>query len=196
MDIVQRVTSILLKPKDEWVKIKAEPATVRGLFMSYALVLAAVPAGFQFLGNILVGRRLPVVGLYRWPLGRALGNAVVAYVLSLATVYLFALVVNELAPNFGSVKNMTSAVKLAVYSMTPGWVAGVLSVVPGLWLLGVLAGLYGIYILYLGFDAPMMETPKDKVGSYLGVSILVVLGLYVVVNWFLKVIFAVRYGHL
>jgi hypothetical protein len=196
MDIVQRVQAILLKPKDEWVKIKAEPSSVAGLFTSYAMILAAIPAGFQFLGNILVGRRLPVVGLYRWSFGRALGNAIVAYVLSLATIYLFALIVNELAPNFGSAKNMTNALKLAVYSMTPGWVAGVLYIIPGLWVLGVLASLYGLYILYLGFDTPMMETPKDKVPGYLGVSILVAIGLYVVVNWFLTVIFTVRYGRL
>jgi len=196
MDIVQRVPAILLKPKDEWAKIKAEPATVAGLFTSYAMVLAAIPAGFQFLGNILVGRRLPVVGLYRWPFGRALGNAIVAYVLSLVTVYLFALIINELAPSFGSAKNLTSAFKLAVYSMTPAWVAGVLYIIPALWVLGILASLYGLYLLYLGFGTPMMETPKDKVGSYLAVSILVVIGLYVVFNWFLKVIFAVRYGRL
>ncbi len=196
MDIVPRVQAILFKPKAEWVKIKAEPATVAGLFTSYAMILAAIPAGFQFLGNILVGSRLPVVGLYRWSIGRALGNAIVSYIFALATVYLFALIINELAPNFASTKNMTSALKLAVYSMTPGWVAGVLYIIPGLWILGILASLYGLYILYLGFDTPMMETPKDKVIGYMGVSILVVIGLYVVFSLILGGIFAVRYGRL
>lgn len=193
MDIVRRAQAILLKPKEEWPRIKAEPSTPAGLFTSYAMVLAAVPAFFQFLGRVLI-ERLPVIG--HWPVGTALGNAAVTYVLSLATVYLFALIVNELARSFGSAKNMTGALKLAVYSMTPGWVAGVLYIIPGLWILGVLASFYGIYILYLGFDTPMMETPKDKVGSYFVTSVLVVIGLYVVVNWFLKVIFAVRYGRL
>ncbi|MCJ7485092.1 MAG: YIP1 family protein [Candidatus Aminicenantes bacterium] len=196
MDIVQRVQSIILKPKEEWVRIKAEPATVAGLFTSYAMILAAIPAGAQFLGNILVGRRLPVVGLYRWSIGRALGNAIVSYIFALATVYLFALIINELAPNFGSAKNMTSALKLSVYSMTPGWVAGILYIIPGLWILGILAGLYSLYVLYLGFDTPMMETPKDKVMSYMGVSIVVVIVLYVVFSLILGGIFAVRYGRL
>ncbi len=196
MDIVQRVQSIILKPKEEWVKIKAEPSTVSGLFTSYAMILAAIPAGAQFLGNILVGSRLPVVGLYRWSIGRALGNAIVYYIFALATVYLFALIINELAPNFGSAKNMTSALKLSVYSMTPGWVAGILYIIPGLWILGILAGLYGLYVLYLGFDTPMMETPKDKVMSYMGVSIVVVIVLYVVFSLILGGIFAVRYGRL
>ncbi|HUT07664.1 MAG TPA: Yip1 family protein [Candidatus Latescibacteria bacterium] len=196
MDIVQRVQSIILKPKAEWVKIKAEPSTVAGLFTSYAMILAAIPAGAQFLGNILVGSRLPFVGLYRWSIGRALGNAIVYYIFALATVYLFALIINELAPNFGSAKNMTSALKLSVYSMTPGWVAGILYIIPGLWILGILASLYGLYVLYLGFDTPMMETPKDKVMSYLGVSIVVVIVLYVVFSLILGGIFAVRYGRL
>ncbi|MCX6572084.1 MAG: Yip1 family protein [Candidatus Aminicenantes bacterium] len=196
MDIVQRVQSIILKPKEEWVKIKAEPSTVAGLFTSYAMILAAIPAGCQFLGNILVGHRLPMVGVFRWSIGRALGNAVVSYVFALITVYLFALIINELAPNFGSTKNMTNALKLSVYSMTPGWVAGIFYIIPGLWILGILASLYGLYVLYLGFDTPMMETPKDKVVGYMAVSIVVVIVLYVVFSLILGGIFAVRYGRL
>jgi hypothetical protein len=196
MDIVQRVQSIILKPKEEWVKIKAEPSSVAGLFTSYAMILAAIPAGCQFLGNILVGRRLPMVGVFRWSIGRALGNAVVSYVFALITVYLFALIINELAPNFGSAKNMTSALKLSVYSMTPGWAAGIFYIIPGLWILGILASLYGLYVLYLGFDTPMMETPKDKVVGYMAVSIVVVIVLYVVFSLILGGIFAVRYGRL
>ncbi len=196
MDIVARVQAILLKPKEEWVRIKAEPTTPAQLFTSYVMLLAAIPAAFQFLGHVLVGRRLPLVGVYRWPVGRALGYALGSYVLSLVAVYLFALVVNQLAPSFASTKNLTAALKLAAYSMTPGWVAGVLYIVPGLWALGLVASLYGLYILFLGFETPMMDTPKDKVPGYLVVSVLVVLTVTIVFNWMVKGIFAVRYGRL
>jgi hypothetical protein len=196
MDIVQRVQAILLKPKEEWARIKAEPTTPAHLFTSYIMILAALPSAFQFLGHVLVGRRLPLVGVYRMPIGRALGYALVSYVLSLAAVYLFALVVDQLAPSFASARNMTNALKLAAYSMTPGWVAGVLYIIPGLWALGLVASLYGLYILYLGFETPMMETPKDKIPGYLIVSVLVVLAVSVVFNWIVKGIFAVRYGRL
>ena len=196
MDIVARVRSIILNPKEEWVRIKAEPATVRDLFRSYIMILAAVPAGGQLLGNILVGRRLPMIGRYRWPIGSALANAILTYVLALAAVYLFALIINELAPSFASTKNMTAALKLAAYSMTPAWVAGVLYLVPGLANLVILASLYGLYLLYLGFATPMMETPKDKVPAYLGISFVVAVVLFGVLGWVLRVIFAVRYGRL
>jgi amino acid transporter len=196
MDIAQRVQSILLKPKEEWVKIKAEPTTPAELFTSYVMILAAFPAGFQFLGNVLVGRRLPLVGVFRWPIGRALGYAIVSYILWIAAVYLFALIINELAPSFSSAKNMTNALKLAAYSMTPGWVAGILYIIPGLWALGVLASLYGLFILYLGFDTPLMETPKKKIPGYMLLSVVVVAVLYVVFGWIVKGAFAVRYGRL
>ena len=196
MDIVSRVQSIILKPKEEWARIKAEPATVRGLFRSYIMILAAVPAVGQLLGHILVGRRLPMIGRYRWPIGSALANAILTYVLALAAVYLFALIINELAPSFASAKNMTAALKLAAYSMTPAWAAGVLYLVPGLANLVILASLYGLYLLYLGFATPMMETPKDKIPAYLGISFVVAVVLFGVLGWVLRVIFAVRYGRL
>jgi uncharacterized membrane protein len=88
---------------------------------------------------------------------------------------------------------MTNAMKLAVYSMTPGWVAGILYVFPALWILTVLASLYGLYILYLGYETPMMETPKDKVMGYMVISIIVVIVLYVVFALLLGGIYAVRY---
>jgi len=196
MDFVQRAQSILLRPKEEWVKIKAEPTTPAGLFTSYVMILAAIPAVFQFLGNVLVGQRLPLVGAFRWPIGRALGYAVVSYALALVGVYVFALVIDALAPTFSSAKNLTSALKLSAYSMTPGWVAGVFYVIPGLWALGLVASLYGLYVLYLGFDTPMMETPKPKIAGYMVLSIVAAAVLYVVFNWIGRGIFAVRYGRL
>jgi hypothetical protein len=193
MQIVPRVQAVLLRPREEWVRIKAEPTGGVKLFTSYVMILAALPVTFQFLGRVLV-EKMPMIG--HWPVGRALVSAVVAYVLGLATVYLFALVINELAPTFASSKNMTGALKLSAYSMTPAWLAGILNIVPGFWALSLVAGLYGFYLLYLGLATPVMDTPKDRVPSYFGVSILVAIGLYVVVNLFLRVIFAVHYGQL
>ena len=52
-------------------------------------------------------------------------QAVVQYGLSLAMVYVLALVIEALAPNFGGERDKTKAFKVAAYSYTPGWVAGV-----------------------------------------------------------------------
>jgi len=191
MDIISRVQALVLKPKEEWVKIKAEQTTVAQLFTSYAMILAAIPAAAQFIGFGLIGRRYPFVGVIRLNIGTSLLRAIFSYVFSLITVYVFALIINALAPTFASKSNMLNATKLAVFSMTPGWVAGVLYIIPYLDIIVILASLYGLFILYLGFATPLMETPKDKVISYLVVSIIVVIVLSVVVALVLGAIFAV-----
>ena len=191
MDLVSRIQAIILKPKEEWVKIKGESTTVAELFTSYAVLLAAIPAIAQFIGYGLIGRRYPFVGWLRLGLGTSLLRAIFSYVFALVTVYLFALIINALAPTFSSTPNMINALKLSIYSMTPMWVAGILYLIPFLEFLVFIAGIYGLYILYLGFNTPLMDTPKEKVMGYLLVSIVVVVVLSVVLALILGAIFAV-----
>ncbi len=181
MNLVERVQNILLKPKDEWPKIKAESTTIAQLFMGYAVILAAIPAVAQFIGWGLIGRRIPLLGWIREPIGRALIGAILTYVLSLVSVYVLGIIINALAPSFGSKQNPVNAMKLAVYGMTASWIAGVFNILPVLSILTIL-GLYGLYVLYLGFNQPLMETPKDKVVTYFVVSLVVAVVLYFVVG--------------
>lgn len=191
MDLVSRTQAIILKPKEEWVKIKGEPTPVAQLFTSYAAVLALIPAIAQFIGYAFIGTRVLTFGVIRMNIGSALLRTVLYYIFALASVYVFGLVINALAPSFGSKQNAENAMKLAVYSMTPAWVGGIFYIIPALWILATLASLYGIYILYLGFATPMMDTAKDKVVGYLVVSFIVMIVLTVVVGLILSALFVV-----
>ena len=142
-------------------------------------------------GYLSIGRRIPFVGWYRIGIGTGLLRAILFYVLTLVSVYVFGIIINALAPTFSSKSDATAAMKLAVYSMTPAWVAGVLYIIPLLDILVILASLYGIYILYLGFTCPMMDTPKEKVVAYMIVSLIVIVVVWVVVAMILGAIFAV-----
>jgi len=191
MDLVARVQGILLKPKEEWVKIKEESLPVSQLFTSYAMILAAIPAVAQFIGLGFIGRSRPFIGWYRYGAGRAFLYAVFLYVGHLAAVYILGLVINALAPTFSSDQNKDNDMKIAVFSMTPSWMAGVLYLIPYLGTLALLASLYGIYILYLGFNTPLMNTPKDKVVGYLIVSIIIAIVLTAIISLILGGIFLV-----
>jgi hypothetical protein len=190
MDLVKRAQGIILKPKEEWAVIKDEPTTIPQLFTKYACILAAIPAVATFLGWALVGFRVPYSGA-SWT-GRGLLFAIFSYVLGLVSVYALGFVINALAPNFGSTPNPTLAMKLAVYSMTPGWVAGVFHLIPALGILAVIGSLYGLYVLYLGFSHPLMGTPKEKVVGYIVVCAVVVFVLMFVVSAVLGAAFAMR----
>ncbi|MBM3295854.1 MAG: YIP1 family protein [Candidatus Aminicenantes bacterium] len=194
MNLVARAQAIILKPKEEWVKIKGEPTPVMQLFTGYALPLAAVAYAAMFIGEALIGYRVPFIGWVRVPFVRALLHAVIFYALAVASVYAWGMVINALAATFGSKPNLENAMKLAVYSATPVWVGGVFNLLPFLSWLGIILGLYGLYVMYLGFQSPMMDTPPDKVVGYLVVSIVVYVVLFAVIAVLMSAIFTVGVG--
>jgi len=194
MDLKARVQGILLKPKEEWEKIKEETYPVQQLFTSYVMILAAVPAVAQFFGNWLIGQRIPFYGTFRYGFGSGLLRAIMFYGMTLASVYVIGLIINALAGSFASRKDQLSAMKLAVFSQTPGWIAGALYIIPPMGMLVPLLSLYGIYLMYLGLGAGIMETPKDKVVTYLVVIIVVTFVLMFAISLVLSAIFAVGVG--
>ena len=49
--LISRIRNILLQPNAEWDVIAAEPATVKGLYTGYAMILAAIPVIATFIGG-------------------------------------------------------------------------------------------------------------------------------------------------
>lgn len=164
MSLIQRITDILLKPKETWPAIAQEPADVASIYSRYLLFVALIPAVCGFIGLSIVG-----VGGFgfniRLPLLTGLVNMVVSYVLSLALVFLLALVTDALAPSFGGSKNQVNALKLVAYASTAGFVGGVFSLLPSLSMLGLLASLYSVYLVYTGISL-LMRCPPEKAAGY------------------------------
>lgn len=179
MDLVSRVKGILLTPKAEWAVIDTEPATVGSLYKGYIVPLAAIPAVAWFVGFSLIGGSMLGV-TFRWPIDIGLEQAVARFVLALIGVYVLALIIDALAPNFGGQKNQIQALKVAAYSSTASWVAGIFLVLPALSILGIL-GLYSFYLLYLGLPV-LMKSPPDKAVAYTVVVIVCAIVLFVVIR--------------
>jgi hypothetical protein len=178
--LFDRARDIILRPALEWPLIEREPGTVGSVFVPYALVLAAIGPLAGLIGGQLFGYSL---GFFSWrpPLGGAIAYALVSYALSLASVYILALIVDALAPNFGGTKNQVNAVKLAVYSWTAAWLAGIFGLFPPLAILAIV-GLYSLYLLYSGLPV-MMKCPREKASGYAAVVIGLAIILWIVVGW-------------
>jgi Yip1-like protein len=174
MALVDRVKAILLMPKNAWATIDSEPATVGSLYTGYAIPLAAIPAVAGFIGLSVIG--IGVLGSrLKVPMGTGLTWAVVQYIGALVGVFVLALIIDALAPSFGGQKNQIQALKLAVYSATASWLAGIFNLIPGLAILGIL-GLYSLYLLFLGLPV-LMKAPAEKA---LGYTIVVVISAVVI----------------
>ncbi len=179
MNLQERVKAILLTPRTEWAAIDGETATTASLYTGYVIPLAAIPALAAFLGGSLFGFRV-LGATIRVPLGAGLRSAVVGYLLSLAAVWVLAFVIDALAPTFGGTKSPIQALKVAAYSCTAAWVAGVFQLVPALAFLGLL-GLYSLYLVYLGLPV-LMKAPQDKAIGYTVVVVVCAIVLFYVVS--------------
>jgi hypothetical protein len=155
MDVVARVKGILLTPKTEWLVIEREPGDPEYLFGKYVALLAAIG---------------PIAAVIFW-VGHAALDAsalfavVVVYLLAFVFTYIAALIIDALAPSFGGQKNFGNALKLSVYSYTPGWLAGILIVIPLVGFLALIALLYCLYLFWTGAP-PLMKVPQGKVTAY------------------------------
>lgn len=168
MSLIDRAKNILFSPKSEWAKIDAEQGSIMGLFTGYAMILAALPA----IGT-LVGFALSF-GPYRYfGMNYFLVTAIAGYVIGLGILYLMGIIANALTPSFDGAKNDLSAMKLVVYSATPGWIAGFFGFIPGLNILLSLAAFgYSAYLLYLGSQA-VMKVPENKAVGFTAVTIII-----------------------
>jgi hypothetical protein len=173
MNLIERVKSILLTPKTEWNVVNGESSTQQSLLISYVIPLAVVGA----VGPLLTG--LLWAGAFGFKF--YLLTAVIGVLSYIVSYYVSAIIIDLLAPNFSSEKNIDKSARLAGYSMTPAFVGSLLSFIPIIGaLLALAAWAYGIYLMYLGIG-PLKKTPEDKKVIYMIVAIIIQIAVYFVV---------------
>lgn len=179
--LVARAKNILLTPRTEWPVISGEAKTAADVYMGYVAPLVAISAIAGALGMMLIGRSIPFIGTIRIGVGAAILQIVLQVVLTFVGLFVMSLIINALAPTFGGQKDSTRALKVAAYSFTPAWVAGILTIVPALGIIAGLLGLYGFYLLYLGLPV-MMRSPQEKAMGYTIVTVLCAIVVGIVVS--------------
>lgn len=170
--LIERVKGILLKPSSEWVAIEAEPSTIRSITTGYVLILAAIPALATLIGQSVFGGIFGIIS--------GVIFAAVTYALSVASVYIASFIIDALAPSFDGQKSKVQAFKVAAYSATATWLAGIFSLIPPLSWLGLL-GIYGLYLLYTGLPI-LMKTPKEKSLGYTAVVVVIAIVIQLIIG--------------
>ena len=179
MNLVERVKAILLTPKTEWLAIEGEPGDPKYLFTNYVAILAAIPAIAGFIGTSLIGFSVPTVGTIRVGIAAGIVGAILGYLLAFVVSYVVALIADGLAPTFGGGKNFDNALKLSVYSYTPGWLTGIFLIIPSLAFLSIL-GLYALYLFWTGAPV-LMKVPRERAIGYTAAVVACAIVLAIVV---------------
>jgi hypothetical protein len=175
MELQRRVSGILMNPRHEWTLIAQEPADVVVLYRNYILILAAIPAA-----AIAVARM-------RFGVLAAVAAGLASYALGVVQPLVAAIVVEKLAPKFLSTATTGRALQLVAYAATPLWVVGVVNVLFFLVPLLLVAGIYGVYLFYLGLPV-LLQTPLDRAVPFVVVTVLAVLVANVALEWVFKVV--------
>ncbi len=170
--LIARIQGILLRPVAEWDVIDNEAATVQGLFTGYACILAAIGPVALVIQHLL---------FLHWSIVPIIAIAVLSYVTSLIGVFVIGFIIDALAPSFDGQKNQIQAMKLAVYSYTAAWVAGILNILPVLGILVLVASIYNLYLLWLGLPK-LMKSPPEKTAGYFVVTIIAAILVYIVIG--------------
>ncbi len=164
--LIERIKNIVLSPKSEWPVIAPEPTSIAQLYAGYVSPLAALAALMAFVHMSVIGVSVPFAGSIRTPMAAGLTYAALAFGFGLIGVFLVALIINALAPHFAGERNQRQALKVAAYSLTPAWLSSILALSPVLpTLLQLIAGLYGIYVLYLGLPV-VMRSARERAFAY------------------------------
>ena len=164
--LLSRIKNISLSPKSEWELIASEPTSASQLYVGYVMPLAVLAALMGFLRISVLGVNLGAGNSFRTPISGGLTYTVMMFVSALFGVFVVGLIISTLAPTFSGTRDQRQALKVAAYSLTPAMLSSVLALSPILsTLLQLLAGLYGIYVLYLGLPV-LMQSPKEKAFGY------------------------------
>jgi hypothetical protein len=182
MNIVERAKNILLSPATEWDKVATETTAPKDVVINYVIPLAALAAIAHFISAVVIGTHVPIVGTYHMGMMVGIVLSVYQFVMAIVSVFVIAFITDALAPTFGGTKDMSQAVKLTAYTFTASWIGAVFGIIPYLgWLIAMLIGLYGLYILYLGLPK-LMKNPADKTIVYEIVIIIVAIVVMVVIS--------------
>ena len=174
MNAFVRAKAVLVDPAAAWRGIERDIGDPAYLLSRYVAVLALIPALSSFVGATLIGVVTPS-GVLRADLIDGLFGAVFSYATSCAIVLLLGLIIDLLAPLFGGRRDFEDAFKLAVYSFTPLWLAGIFLLLPGLRFL-LLTGAYGVYLFWLG--APRLtKVPEQQAANFTAVGVVCACGL-------------------
>lgn len=180
MSIVNRAKDIILSPGTEWQKIKTESTSLSDLLKGYVLPLAAISAAASFIGQGFIGTS--VFGIrVGGTINYGIYSGLLVLLQSIIGFYITTYVIDMLAPNFSSTKNIDRSAQLVAYSYTPSLIGGIFAILPSISIIGALFGLYSLYLIYAGLPE-LKETPEDKRIGYVVVTILCLIGIYIVIG--------------
>ena len=159
--IVEKLIAVLKSPKGFWEAQKNVGEEIADIYKKYLLAVVVISSVLSFIKASIIGyealgveSKMPVISGFVFYCAQCL--------LMLVLLYLFAMIIEFLAPKFDASISREKAFQLVAYSSLPGLVASFLVIVPSIfYVFTLLVGIYGLYIFYVGIEV-MTGCPEEK----------------------------------
>lgn len=189
--MIHHVWGLFTHPDREWKQIRGEEETIRHMYFTHTLILAAVPAVSAYIGTTqvgwVIGDRAPVMLTQ----GSALWMTIMSYLSMLAGVAVMGSFINWMARTYDATPTLAQCIAFATYTATPLFIGGLAALYPHLWLgmlVGTAAVCYTVYLLYVGLPT-FMNIPSEEGFMFsssvlaVGLVVLVAIMAFTVVLW-------------
>lgn len=162
--MLQHSLGLLFRPQEEWQAIANDKDSMTGTILFHLMPMALLPAIAWFYGATAVGWKIVTDEPIRMTVGSVAPIAILFWLGMIGGTLFIGGLMHWMATTYGATPSPARSVRLATYTATPLFIAGLAGFFPILWLdmlLGVAAGCYTIYLLYLGIPR-MMDIPEER----------------------------------
>ncbi len=160
---IARATALVIAPRRAWRTIVRERPTFFELLFGYVVPFALIGPVATYLALRVLGVPIARGQLYRTSQPVAFGSAAQTFAFELGGVFLIAALITLLAPAFGAARDFRRAFAIAAYAYTPLWLASILSLVPRVATLQLVAAGDALVLLVLGLVAMVGTSPRRAV---------------------------------
>ena len=182
---IGRARDVLFMPRATFKEVSSEFTHTSAVWGRYILPLTLIGPLAGAIGRFIFGQRIGGTSLATSvSITGALTWALIALLLQLAAVFVFTQVIGLLAPGFGGQKNDVQALKVAAYSSTPMWLAGIFNIHGRFLFLSIIVSAYGLYLLYVGLPT-LMKVPNDRAMGYTAVVIIASIVIFLLISTYI-----------
>ena len=154
---------LTLNPSVGWRAVRDDAPGLVRLYLLHTIPFALIPAGCWYLGVTRQGWEFSGEVIKLTP-DSALQMCVLFFFAMIAGVFFLGYMVHWMAASYASRSTLTDGVTLISYTASPFFLAGVLGLVPLLWidlLVGMAVACYCIYLLYRGTPL-ILQVPRER----------------------------------
>lgn len=189
----KRIKNIIVSPKSEWDVIESENAPHLTVLVKYVLPLSLITLVSAFTGYgiyfLISHNHMP----FGWVVGHAIGwgirQAIIQWAIMVIGIYALAFIINVFAKFFDAEKNFNKSFSLVAYAYTPLLLGGIFYILPIVFWMAFIPGIYSLYLIYSGLQ-PITKAPDSKKAAYFFASI-GTMAIAVATIWFITWLFLV-----